>query len=64
MDHMEDKFCFNYGISLSHSSNYYPRGNGIVELKNKNVMTIIKNIVGDNKIIGIIRLGTHYACIR
>jgi len=22
-------FCFNYGIILSHSSNYYPQGNGL-----------------------------------
>jgi hypothetical protein len=23
-------FCFKYGIILSHSSNYYPQGNGLV----------------------------------
>jgi transposase InsO family protein len=42
-------FCFNYGIVLSHSSNYYPQGNGLAESSNKNLMTIIKKIVGDNK---------------
>ena len=42
-------FCFKYGIILSHSSNYYPQGNGPVESSNKNLMTIIKKIVGDNK---------------
>jgi transposase InsO family protein len=42
-------FCFNYGIVLSHSSNYYPQGNGLVESSNKNLMTIIKKMVGDNK---------------
>jgi transposase InsO family protein len=42
-------FCFNYGIVLSHSSNYYPQGNGLVESSNKNLMTIIKKTMGDNK---------------
>lgn len=42
-------FCFKYGIILSHSSNYYPQGNGKVESSNKNLMTIIKKMVGDNK---------------
>ena len=42
-------FCFRYGIILSHSSNYYPQGNGPAKSSNKNLMTIIKKIVGDNK---------------
>ena len=42
-------FCFKYGITLSHSSNYYPQGNGQAESSNKNFMTIVKKIVGDNK---------------
>ena len=42
-------FCFKYGITLSHSSNYYPQGNGQAESSNKNLMTIVKKIVGDNK---------------
>ena len=42
-------FCFKYDIVLSHSSNYYPRGNGLAESSNKNLITIIKKIVGDNK---------------
>eukprot|EP00253_Pinus_taeda_P006080 PITA_06080 len=42
-------FCFKYGIVLSHSSNYYPQGNGLVESSNKNPITIIKKIIGDNK---------------
>ena len=42
-------FCFKYGIVLSHSSNYYPQGNGLAESSNKNLITIIKKIVGDNK---------------
>eukprot|EP00253_Pinus_taeda_P032088 PITA_32088 len=42
-------FCFKYGIVLSHLSNYYPQGNGLAESSNKNPITIIKKIVGDNK---------------
>lgn len=42
-------FCFKYGITLSHSSNYYPQGNGQTESSNKNLMTIVKKIIGDNK---------------
>ena len=44
-----NEFCFNYGIVLSHSSNYYPQGNGLVESSYKNIMNIVKNIVGENK---------------
>ena len=42
-------FCFKYGIILSHSSNYYPQGNRLAESSNKNLMTIVKKIIGDNK---------------
>jgi transposase InsO family protein len=42
-------FCFKYGIMLSHSSNYCPQGNGLVESNNKNLMNILKKRVGDNK---------------
>jgi len=42
-------FCFKYGILLSHASNYYPKGNGLTKSNNKNLMTIIKKIVGENK---------------
>ena len=42
-------FCFKYDIVLSHSSNYYPQGNGLPESSNKNLITIIKKTVGDNK---------------
>jgi hypothetical protein len=44
-----NEFCFKYGIVLSHSSNYYPQGNGLVESSNKNIMNIVKKIVGENK---------------
>jgi hypothetical protein len=42
-------FCFEYGIDLCNSSNYYPQGNDLVESSNNNLMAIIKKIVGDNK---------------
>ena len=42
-------FCFDHGIFLSRSSNYYPRVNGLVESSKKNLMTIIKKIMGENK---------------
>jgi transposase InsO family protein len=44
-----NEFCFKYGIVLSHSSNYYPQGNGLAESNNKNIMNIMKKIVGENK---------------
>jgi hypothetical protein len=44
-----NEFCFNYGIILSHSSNYYPQGNELAESSNKYIMNIVKNIIGDNK---------------
>jgi hypothetical protein len=34
---------------LSHSSNYCPQGNGLEESNNKNLMNIIKKVVGENK---------------
>jgi len=43
------EFCFKYGIVLSYSSNYYPQGNRLVESSNKNLMNIIKKVVGENK---------------
>jgi hypothetical protein len=42
-------FCFKYGIILSHASYYYPQGNGQAESSNKNLMTIVKKIIGENK---------------
>jgi transposase InsO family protein len=41
--------CFKYGIILSHASDYYPQGNGQAESSNKNLMTIVKKIVGGSK---------------
>jgi transposase InsO family protein len=47
--HALTEFCFKYGIVLSHSSNYYLQGNGLAESSNKNLMNIIKKVVGENK---------------
>jgi hypothetical protein len=42
-------FYFKHGIVLSHSSNYYPQGNGLVESSNKNLMNVINKTMGKNK---------------
>jgi hypothetical protein len=42
-------FFFKYGIVLSNYSNYYPQGNGLAKTSNKNLMNIIKKIMGENK---------------
>jgi transposase InsO family protein len=47
--HAMVQFCFKYGIVLSHSSNYYPQGNKLAESINKNLMNILKKVVGENK---------------
>ncbi|XP_057831801.1 uncharacterized protein LOC131042503 [Cryptomeria japonica] len=39
------EFCFDHGITLSHSFDYYPQRNGQVESSNKNLVTIIKKLV-------------------
>jgi hypothetical protein len=41
--------CFNYGIVICHSSNYYPQGSGLAETSSNNLMVVIKKVVGDNK---------------
>jgi hypothetical protein len=48
-----NEFCFKYGIVLSHSSNYYPQGNGLAESSNKNIMNIVKKYFwGEHKELG------------
>ena len=42
-------FCMNHGITLSNSSNYYPQGNGLAESRNKNLIKLLKRMVGENK---------------
>lgn len=35
-------FCYDYGISLAHSFDYYPQGNGHAKSSNKKLIPIIK----------------------
>jgi len=43
------KFCSDYGITLRHSTTYYPQGNGLVESSNKSLIMIIKKLLQENK---------------
>jgi transposase InsO family protein len=43
------KFCEHFGISLIHSTPYYPQGNGLAEASNKILIKIIKRLLEDNK---------------
>lgn len=40
--------CYEHGISLAHSLDYFPQGNEQVESNNKNLVAIIKKMVSDN----------------
>lgn len=43
------KFCSDYNIILSHSTAYYPWGNGLAESSNKSHVKIIKKLLQENK---------------
>jgi hypothetical protein len=43
------KFCERYGISVVHSTSYYPQGNVLVKSSNKIFVKIIKKLLEDNK---------------
>jgi transposase InsO family protein len=43
------KFCEHFGITLVHSTPYYPQGNGPTESSNKSLIKIIKILLEDNK---------------
>jgi transposase InsO family protein len=43
------RFCEQYGISLIHSTPYYPQGNGLVESFNKSLIKLIKKLLEANK---------------
>jgi transposase InsO family protein len=43
------KFCEQFGITLIHSTPYYPQGNGLAESSNKSLIMIIKRLLEDNK---------------
>ena len=42
-------FCHKYHITLSHSTAYYPQGNGLAEYSNKSLVNIIKKLLEYNK---------------
>jgi hypothetical protein len=42
-------FCGSHNISLTHSTPYYPQGNGLVESSNKTLIRIIKKLLTENK---------------
>lgn len=41
-------WAFDYGITLKFSSNFYPQGNGLAELANKNLLIAIKKLLDKN----------------
>jgi transposase InsO family protein len=43
------QFCEQFGITLIHSTPYYPQGNRLAESSNKRIINIIKNLLEDNK---------------
>jgi transposase InsO family protein len=43
------KFCEQFGIKLTHSTPYYPQGNGLANSSNKSLIRIIKRLLEDNK---------------
>ena len=43
------KFCNDYNIILSHSTAYYPQGNGLAESSNKSLIRTIKKLLQENK---------------
>ena len=42
-------FCQKYNVVLSHSTAYYPQGNGLAESSNKSLIRIIKKMLEENK---------------
>ncbi|XP_059076652.1 uncharacterized protein LOC131875932 [Cryptomeria japonica] len=41
-------FCYEHQITLSHSSDYFPQGNGLAESSNKNLIVIMKKLVDES----------------
>lgn len=40
--------CYDHGISLTYSLDYYPQGNGQAESSNKNLINIMEKLVSEN----------------
>ncbi|KAH9329009.1 hypothetical protein KI387_001117, partial [Taxus chinensis] len=47
--HELKKKFYGFGITLAHSSDYFPQGNGQAESSNKNLVTIIRKSVDKNQ---------------
>jgi hypothetical protein len=43
------KFCEQFGISIVHSTPYYPQGNRLAESSNKSLIKLIKKLLEDNQ---------------
>jgi hypothetical protein len=43
------KFFQEYNIDLGHSTTYYPKGNGLAEFSNRNLIKIMKKMLSQNK---------------
>ena len=43
------KFCQRYNIILTHSTTYYPQGNGLAESSNKTLVRALKKTIAENK---------------
>ena len=43
------KFCIEHNIAISHSTPYYPQGNGLAKSSNKSLVRTIKKLLDDNK---------------
>ncbi|XP_057872020.2 uncharacterized protein LOC131078363 [Cryptomeria japonica] len=41
-------FCYEHQITLSHSFDYFPQGNGLAKSSNKNLVAIIEKLVDEN----------------
>ena len=42
-------FCQKYNVILSHSTSYYPQGNGLAESSNKTLVRILKKKITENQ---------------
>ena len=42
-------FCNNHNVIMSHSTAYYPQGNGLEKSSNKSLVRIIKKVLTENK---------------
>jgi len=42
-------FCYDFGIILAHSFDYYPQGNKQAKSSNKNLISIVKKMVEENQ---------------